>query len=82
LTALNHKVAQLQAKAKDADDPSVYFDILDGLAADRKAAVARLKQAKTKVAYETAAGLHVSRRTFSEKSFRRLVAVTPDGQLR
>jgi DNA invertase Pin-like site-specific DNA recombinase len=54
LTALNHKIGQLQAKAKDADDPSVYFGILDQLARDRKAAAARLEAANAKVVTEGA----------------------------
>jgi DNA invertase Pin-like site-specific DNA recombinase len=56
LTAVNHKIGQLQAKAREAADPSLYFDILDQLGQDRKAAIARLEQAKAKAAYEAADG--------------------------
>jgi DNA invertase Pin-like site-specific DNA recombinase len=52
LTAVNHKITTLQAKAKDAEDPSIYFGILDQLARDRKTAQAALEQAKQKVANE------------------------------
>jgi DNA invertase Pin-like site-specific DNA recombinase len=52
LTSVNHRLAQLQAKAKDAEDPSVYFEMIDGLARDRKAAVAALEEARAKAANE------------------------------
>jgi DNA invertase Pin-like site-specific DNA recombinase len=52
LTAINHKIGQTQQRAAGADDPTVYLDLLDELARQRKQAVAALEAAKAKAATE------------------------------
>jgi DNA invertase Pin-like site-specific DNA recombinase len=56
LTAVNHKMAQANARAMAAEDASAYFDLLEQLAAERKTAALRLEEAKAKAAYEAADG--------------------------
>jgi DNA invertase Pin-like site-specific DNA recombinase len=52
LTAINHKIGQAQARVADADDPTVFLDLLDQLGTERKAAVKELEKAKQKAADE------------------------------
>ena len=46
LAAVNHNIVQTQQRAAKADDPTVFLDLLETYAADRKTIIARLEQAK------------------------------------
>ena len=52
LTAINHKIQQTQARVAQADDPTVFLDLLDQLGKERKAVVADLERARGKAADE------------------------------
>lgn len=46
LAAVNHKIAQTQQRAARAEDPTVFLDLLEELAKERKEAVANRERAK------------------------------------
>jgi DNA invertase Pin-like site-specific DNA recombinase len=50
LTATNSKIESLKKKAASADDPSVYFDLIDDLTAERTQVIAELEAAKARAA--------------------------------
>jgi DNA invertase Pin-like site-specific DNA recombinase len=50
LAAVNHRIGQVRQKAETADDPSIYFELIDSLMAERKRIISSLEAAKAEAA--------------------------------